>query len=828
MTTSRPIRFFPVHSLLFFLFTLLVTSVAHAELIARWSTTFLVPGEETNLMLVNTEGAPIDIAKAPVVPGASVLPGRSIAVRDDNAPDGRIFIQILRVSADAPGTLQLPPLHVEINGQPATIAVPPIHVASTAKIHWYNDPIDYGVLWYVSQTEPYVNQSVKAAFKVFLPENTRVYDFPSLTKDGLAADHMLPAGDLRETMPTVRLRGQVWSVTGFSGDVSAIREGVATLAGKIPVAVMGSESPMPGMVFSTQRTGTLKLPPLELKALPLPPNPPVGYDNAVGRFTLTATTDAKTLSMNEPVAVVLTVRGTGNIKQISCPTLLDDKDWKLYPPLREVHTNLGEPQSVSFRVLMRPTAETSSIPSFALTFFDPADSAYKTVETAPIGLEWEATPVAGSGGSVAAAEPPPAGEVPVAEMTDIYDLVPSEAMARDFDVPLWLLSIFYLPALVLLVRYLWRWWKRRREATASKRERERILSRIGREPDDTAFLKGLGAFVETHIPPSSMTPELADILRRRDEEVFRPEAQTHLEPGQRRTMLQAVRHAAGKLALALALGMAVLASPATQAAPATAPTSDVAASGSAASQPAPSAPATLASAEQAYRNKQYSQAAQLASRSVAENPAYAYYLAGNAHYRLGQAGEAALAWARALACRPDFAEAKANLAFVQRKQGAILPEEGLLPSWLTVLTFRQMAVVLVLSGAGLALCLVLLLFARGRRHPGLTAATIVLTVVFAAAAAGLIAYLSRGDDSPETVAPEELYYVLRPTAAHNAADAASAAVIQLPASTPVRALAVRGSWVYVETFRHTRGWVQAKDLENIGPAGSPGFEYLGG
>lgn len=795
------------------------SSVLRADIIARWSTYFLIPGEETNLMLFNTDGTPIGIAKAPVAPGASVLPGRSIAVRDDNAPDGRIFIQLLRVSADAPGNLQLPPLEVTVNGRPTTISIPPIHVASTAKIRWYDNPIDYGVLWYTPNSEPYVNENVRVAFKVFLPEDTKVYDFPSLTKDGVAADQLLPNRDLREAMPSVRLRGHEWSVTSFSGDISAIREGTATLAGKIPVAVMGSESPMPGMVFSTQRTGTLQLPPLELKALPLPPNAPAGYDNAVGRFSVSARTDARTLSMNEPVAVVITVSGEGNIKQIACPELLDNKDWKLYPPMREVRNNLfGEPQSVSFRVLMRPTAETSAIPSFVLHYFDPASCAYKTAETAPIGLEWEATPVAATGGNVPAAEPPPAGEIPVERMTDIYDTVPHEALAAGFDVPLWLLSVFYLPALILLLRYGWRRWKRHLEATAARRERERSLARIGREPDAAAFLKGLGAFIETHIPPSAMNPPLADILRKRDEEVFRPEQQTRLEAAERRQMLQAVKQAAAKLAILFLLAAAGFTAPASQA-----ETANPAASSSAAAPGA--APSTRA--EDAYRNRQYSRTIQLASSHRENNPAYAYYLAGNAQYRLGNPGQAALAWARALSCRPDFAEARANLAFVQRKEGAILPEEGLYPSWLAFLTPRQTAAALIVSGAALALCLTLLLFARGRKHPGLTTATVAVTVVFAAAAAAMIAYMAQGNDSPDTVAPEELYYVLRPTAAHNAADTTSAAIVQLPASTPVRAIAVRGSWVYVETFRHTRGWVQAKDLENIGPAGSPGFEYLG-
>lgn len=800
-------------------------SAARAEISAHWDALFLVPGEETTLFLMNTDGEPIRLEKEPVVPGASIRADRSGTMRADNVPGGRVYIQLFRVAADKPGTLALPPIDVQVDGRAERVAIPPIHVASTAGIRWQDAPFPYGVLWYASNLEPYVNENVRAGFKLFLPEGSRAPVPPLLTKDGVAAEHFLSAGNIAEQPSVVRLRGRDWSVANFRGDVAAIREGDATLAGKIPVSFMVTSSPRAGFVFSQERNDTLTLPPLELKALPLPPNAPAGFDNAVGRFSMTAKTDAQSLSMNEPVAVELTVRGTGNLAQITCPVPVDAKDWKLYPATREVHDNLlREIQTVTFRLLMRPTAETSAIPSFALSYFDPSSSEYKTAETTPIALEWEATPVAGFGTNAAAAEPPPAGEVPVASMTDIYGPIPHEALRRGFDVPLWLLSVFYLPAFVLLVHWLWKRWKRHRELTAARRARERALAQIGKQTDASAFLKGLGAFIETHIPAPSMTPALHDILRKRDEEVFRPESHAQLAAGERRSMLHTVRKAVAKLALIVALAVLGFSLPAADASSSgTVPSAP--ASGNAAASPGPAS--GLSEAEEAYRHGQYSRALELASAASGIHPAYAQYLCGNAQYRLGNPGLAAIAYARALALDPALAEARANLAFIQRKEGAILPPEDALPSWLSFMTFRELAATLIVSGAVLATCLVLLLLARHRKHVALTVVTVAATAVFAAAVAGIASYLTHADDLPEMTSSDELYYAVRATAARNAADAASAPVVELPPSTPVRAIAVRGSWVYVETFRHARGWVPARDLELIGPAGSPGFGYLG-
>lgn len=777
-----------------------VASLLHADIAVQWGTDFLVPGEETSLLLINTEGTPILPTKAPYADGASIQVRRGRALRSSAVPGGLVYVLPLTVKADRPGELKIPDIPVEINGKTVQVSVPSEPVVSTAQIRWYEKPFDYGALWYSPQSEPYVNENVKVALKLFLPEGSSIPYAPQLEKDGISADYLLPEGNTATSPVAVRLRGKTWAVTDLSGGVVALREGEVSLAGKVPITVMVTNSPGAGIVFSHSQMVDITLPRLRLKALPLPPNAPAEFENAVGRFILSAKTDARTLALNEPVAVELTVRGEGNLAMISCPVPDDAEHWKLYPPSTEKNTNdRGETVSVTFRQLMRPLAEVQAIPAFSLTYFDPVDSEYKKAETHPIALEWEATPSVGyDGGNIPVAEPPPAGTVPVAEMTDIYGIVPAESMQNRYTVPLWLLSVFYIPALVLACRLAYRVWKKRRAASAGRRLLERELRHIGCESDPVAFLKGAGAFIETHVSAENMTEELKAVLRKRDEEAFRPEGAGTLGSAERKNVMSCMRRALAKMTLTVVVllltGVESLAE-------------------------------TMA--EKAYAGGQYSEAVKMAQQiEPSEDVAYAQYIMGNAYYRLGEPGRAALAYARALAMYPNFAEARANLDFIWRKEGAILPDASIRNSYFAWLSFRQTKAVLIISGAALSFCLILLCLKRGRKHIGLTFAAVLSVVVFVGSAAGCFFYLHHADGLPEMIDPDRLCYAVNPVSLRNAADSAAAEVIKLPASTPVRVLAVRGSWVYAETFDHTRGWTQKRDLEAVGAQELPGFRYL--
>ncbi len=82
-------------------------------------------------------------------------------------------------------------------------------------------------------------------------------------------------------------------------------------------------------------------------------------------------------------------------------------------------------------------------------------------------------------------------------------------------------------------------------------------------------------------------------------------------------------------------------------------------------------------------------------------------------------------------------------------------------------------------------------------------------------------YSTRETPHISALPPADVAYVINSTTARSSADAEGAAVVTLPASTPVHLLATRAEWSYVETFTGIRGWVNAADVRALEPGGKP-------
>ncbi|MBR2145383.1 MAG: BatD family protein, partial [Akkermansia sp.] len=485
--------------------------------------------------------------------------------------------------------------------------------------------------------------------------NVKVGTFQPTMQGVLAMIHNQAMGTT-----TAYAKGQTWRTVDFSGTLTPFREGNSDVAGKVILEQRQG--------FFTLMRSEAELPILTIGALPLPPGAPANFADMVGEYTISATTNAKTLAMHEAVEVEITVKGTGNLEQLDCPKPNEAADWKLVPATRKpiVGPN-GETLGMVFSQLLRPTAEVGGIPSFSFSYFDPKRMEYRQASTAPIPLQWKNTETNGSGiQHVAAAEPPPAGTVPVAEMTDIYGYMPRAMYGTVWNLPRWLWYLLYLPAAIIFLTLGINALRRRMAAGAAGRARDKELNELAARKDGLSFLKGVGAYIETHVEPGSMTPELQRILDRRDEEVFRPDAQTTISPQERNIMMKALRSIGSKVVLLL-LCLAPLCQANTS--------------------------------QDNYKGGQYSKAIAQLEQNEAYPEALRQYNIGNCYYRLGQPGQAALCYARALQNDPGLKEARANLQFIQRKEGALLPSGSVTDDIFTLITPSQLWVATVVSTA---------------------------------------------------------------------------------------------------------------------------------
>ncbi len=781
-----------------------------AELVPVWSTGVAVPGEAVILYIVDTDSDPssaFSLAARPKVRHASLnddIPVQHASSDRMNSQQALMSIKPLLITPDKPGKVEVEDIRVAYeDGRELTVKVPPLPVADTSKITWQERPFPYGALWYTEGGDGYVHQPVKAQLKLFIPQDgVRFSDILQLEPMGLTASSFM-TGELGQLslfnqqlsnllymrgipLRTASAKGQRWTTVDFKGELTPLRAGdVGTQAS------LGTEV---GRGFIREKL-QIPLPTLSLKALPLPPDAPADFADMVGHYSIEASSDAKSLAMHEVVDVSITVRGPGNFNSIECPRPVDAEDWKLVPATRKPLVDMnGETVGVVFSQLMRPTAEVAAIPAFAFSYFDPESMEYRRAETRPIPLAWRVTEDAGSG-LQAAAEPPPAGEVPVEEMTDIYGYVP-QSQWHVLQLPRWLWLLLYLPALAILCCMGVRTLRSRLAAGASGRARERELARIAREGTGLGFLKSLGGFIEANVPTAEQSPELQQILARRDAEAFRPDAKVELAAEERNAMLRQVRRALAKLATTAAALLLALCPTAWSA----------------------------EGMQEAYEKGQFTQAREGLEAALKDSPdaaarAQLLYNLGNCFYRLNEPGQAALCYARALQLAPGFKEARANLAFVQRKEGAITRQARGADSAFTFFTPQQLWVLTIVATAALALCLVLQLAWRGRQRPWLHSCTALALLLGLACTANWVYYITRDTPDMNLLPPENIAYVLAADTARSAADEQGASVIRVTPASPVLLLAERGSWSYIETAMGTRGWVHSASLAPLSEQG---------
>ena len=785
---------------LFYTLFCCIGSLAMAEIVPVWSVDVAVPGEKVALYLVDTDiGEDLFmIQKRPTVSNAAMEIMQHYAGANPlDANRAAMEVYPLQIIPDAPGEVRLTGLEVKYNsGRTEVIEVPALPVVSQSAIRWSKKPVNFGVLWYTNIKDGYVHQPIKTAVKILLPAGVDTMGAPQMSAVDVKVGNFQPTlqGVLamvhNQAMGTTTAyaKGQTWRTVDYTGTLTPFREGNSDVAGKIVLEQRQG-------FFSIMRAEA-DLPVLTVGALPLPPGAPANFADMVGEYSITATTQAKSLAMHEAVEVEITVKGTGNLEQLECPKPADAADWKLVPATRKpiVGPN-GETTGMVFSQLLRPTAEVGGIPSFSFSYFDPKKMEYRQAATAPIPLQWRDTETTGSGIQTAvAAEPPPAGTVPVAEMTDIYGYMPRAMYGRDITLPRWMWYLLYLPAALVFATLIINALRSKLAAGAAGRARDRELSELASRQDALSFLKGVGAYIETHVAPGSMTPELQKIIDRRDEEVFRPDARTSITPQERNIIMRTLRNIGTGAAL-LFLCLAPLAQANT--------------------------------AQDDYKGGQYSKS--IAKLEAVENypDALRQYNMGNCYYRLNQPGMAALCYARALQENPGLKEARANLAFIQRKEGALLPSGTVTDDIFTLLSPSQLWVCTIVSTAVLLLCIGLLIMRRKESKPWLQTITAISLGASLLCAADWGYYTTRQTPDLSSLPPSDIAYILKATPLRSSADAQGAGIMTLPPSTPLHLLASRGSCAYVETFTGVRGWVNTADTATLAPNGTePGVPLI--
>ncbi len=779
----------------------------------QWVSQAVVPGEKTFMLVIMTNGETIQpVSPWGQIEGASIRFAQRAYSAAWNSSSSRnsSYYLAFEVTADKPGEIIIPSMEFKgDNGKIYSIPQQKLKVYSYDKIQWKSieQNYQYGVLWHVEDTSPFVNEPCKVELKFYVPRSIVQFQLPSIKPDGLATLRFEPQPLNLNLNPlqvcTALIRGYDWRVCSFHSALTPLRNGKVSISGTETMYEPDrSVNSILAQIAGNMIPISMEIPELTLNAKPLPSGAPAGFKNAVGRFSLSTTTQARDLSINEPISVQLKISGSGNLNTISAPEPVDASRWKLYPSNKlnndETRSFHGE---VVFQQLLRPTMETHEVPAFKLVYFDPSTEKYEILSTSPIPLPWKSvTPSQSSGiNALPTVTPPPAGNVPIPQMTDIYGLIPlSVASTVDSPIsPYWYLLI-YIPFCLILGWLIVKQVKRLYAQSEESRKRMAEFKSISLKESSPVFLRSIGAFIEAYIPANSLDEQLKKILETRDATAFLPEdSQTDLPDSERKSMLKHVKAVISKLPI-LILACSLF--------------------GGSLPINAQEVPPESNLAVQLYEKGEFTKSLEAFGKAIElpqQEPwllAMNYYGQGNCLYRLDKPGEAALAYRRALLVCPDLVEARKNLEFIQRKEGAVMPPKNHTSEWLTLVSNRTLTIVLILSSALMATSfLIMVTFQRYFIFWGLLCFIGFLLTI--ASVTNKILYPL----VPESIPSSQLLIVTHATAIRNAADSESSSLMKLPSSTPLILQAQRGSWQYVKTFDGTPGWVQSNDVAPLTP-----------
>ena len=185
-----------------------------------------------------------------------------------------------------------------------------------------------------------------------------------------------------------------------------------------------------------------------------------------------------------------------------------------------------------------------------------------------------------------------------------------------------------------------------------------------------------------------------------------------------------------------------------------------------------------------------------------------FYDLGNAYFRTGDFGRAILNYERALALERNHPEATANLQIARDESRALELQPSRPERYLQFASVDQYSVAGAIAFWLAAFTVVVLIFVRRR------AAALIATSVFSlsiSAVAIYALYTLQGGTKGDALAIVTGKNVQARLATADTANS----VLALPPGSEVQILSTRGDWSYAALPNNLRGWIPAKDAEQV-------------
>jgi tetratricopeptide (TPR) repeat protein len=185
-----------------------------------------------------------------------------------------------------------------------------------------------------------------------------------------------------------------------------------------------------------------------------------------------------------------------------------------------------------------------------------------------------------------------------------------------------------------------------------------------------------------------------------------------------------------------------------------------------------------------------------------------FYDLGNAYFRTGDFGHAILNYERALALDRHHPEATANLQIARDEARALELQQSRPERYLQFASVNQYSIAAAIAFWLAMFAVVMLIFAR--RRSATMIVTLGLCLLISALSTYAVYALERGSGgyALAIVTGKDVQARLA------TADTANS-VLALPPGSEVKILSTRGDWIYAALPNNLRGWIPAKNAEQV-------------
>ena len=244
-----------------------------------------------------------------------------------------------------------------------------------------------------SATVVYEKQAFPIRYKLYATTEFEINSYEAPQYDGFLSEKQ--ADDGRRQLQLETYQGRNYRTVDILSEVLfAQRSGTLTIPPskiglRVPIA-QADDDPFFGSSMMGDRE--VRSAPVTIQVRPLPTEgKPADFSGAVGSFRMRAELLSKTPKTNESLTIRLTLEGTGNLKQVTSPTISFPQDFEVYDPKETYEEKISATEVygkkiIEYFAIPRHTGAVT-IPSLTFSYFDPHLGRYETLHSQVFSLQ---------------------------------------------------------------------------------------------------------------------------------------------------------------------------------------------------------------------------------------------------------------------------------------------------------------------------------------------------------------------------------------------------------------------------------------------------------